>query len=104
MDPSFLVYTFIFLTGACIGSFLNVCIYRIPRNESIIFPGSKCPHCGHKIKWYDNLPILGWFLLGGRCRHCKHPFSLRYPAIETLTALLFLAAWYLTPPPRHSSL
>lgn len=80
------------LFGACIGSFLNVCIYRIPKNESIVRPGSHCG-CGQAIAWYDNIPVFSWFLLRGRARCCRQPFSFRYPAIELLTAALFLACW-----------
>jgi len=80
------------LFGACIGSFLNVCIYRIPKNESIVRPGSHCG-CGQSIAWYDNLPVFSWFLLRGRARCCRRPFSFRYPAIEMLTAALFLLCW-----------
>ncbi len=80
------------LLGACIGSFLNVCIYRMPKNESIVRPGSHCG-CGQTIAWYDNIPVFSWFLLRGRARCCRQPFSFRYPAIELLTAALFLACW-----------
>jgi leader peptidase (prepilin peptidase)/N-methyltransferase len=80
------------LFGACIGSFLNVCIYRIPKGESVVFPGSHCA-CGHPIAWYDNIPILSWLILRGRASCCGRAFSFRYPAIELLTTLLFLACW-----------
>lgn len=80
------------LFGACIGSFLNVCIYRMPKNESIVRPDSHCG-CGQAIAWYDNIPVFSWFLLRGRARCCRQPFSFRYPAIELLTAALFLACW-----------
>jgi leader peptidase (prepilin peptidase) / N-methyltransferase len=79
--------------GACIGSFLNVCIYRIPRSESVAFPGSHCPGCGHPIAWYDNVPILSYLLLGRKCRHCQKPISPRYAIVEAVTALLFLGVW-----------
>ncbi|MDI1318692.1 MAG: prepilin peptidase [bacterium] len=82
--------------GACIGSFLNVCIYRIPKSESIVRPGSHCG-CGQPIAWYDNLPVLSWLILRGRARCCGRPFSFRYPAIELLTAALFLGCWLLFP-------
>lgn len=83
---------FAFVTGACIGSFLNVLIYRIPAGQSIVTPRSHCK-CGHWIAWYDNLPVLSWFLLRGRCRACGERFSIRYPAVELLTALLFWGLW-----------
>ena len=79
---------FLFLVGACVGSFLNVVIYRLPRGQSIVFPPSHCPSCGRAIKWYDNIPILGWLRLRGRCRWCSGAISPRYPIIELLTALL----------------
>ncbi len=83
--------------GACVGSFLNVCIYRIPKNESIVLPGSHCG-CGQPIAWFDNLPVLSWLILRGRARCCGRPFSFRYPAIELLTAALFFGCWVLFPP------
>ncbi len=85
---------FIFIFGTCIGSFLNVCIYRIPENRSIISPGSSCPNCHNSIPFYLNVPILSYVYLKGRCRFCRHPISIRYPFIEALTGvaavLLFL--------------
>jgi leader peptidase (prepilin peptidase)/N-methyltransferase len=76
--------------GAIIGSFLNVVIHRVPREESIVFPNSRCPSCGAAIAFYDNIPILSYAMLGGRCRGCSSPISIRYPAVELLTALLFV--------------
>lgn len=84
---------FAFLFGAIVGSFLNVCIYRIPAGKSIVSPGSTCS-CGRPIAWYDNIPILSWFILRGKARCCGRPYSFRYPFIELLTGLLFLAAWH----------
>jgi leader peptidase (prepilin peptidase)/N-methyltransferase len=78
--------------GALIGSFLNVCIYRIPAGKSIVRPGSHCA-CGQPIAWYDNLPVLSWFILRGRARCCGRPYSFRYPFVEMLTAVLFLWCW-----------
>ncbi|MCK4601126.1 MAG: prepilin peptidase, partial [Phycisphaerae bacterium] len=78
----------LFALGTCIGSFLNVVIYRLPRGESIVFPGSHCPSCGRKIKWYDNIPLLSYLLLLGRCRFCKIRISPRYLVIEAVTAFL----------------
>ncbi len=74
------------LLGALIGSFLNVCIYRLPRQESIVWPGSHCPRCAQPIAWYDNIPILSYLALAGRCRHCTAPISFRYPLVELLNA------------------
>ncbi|MFN3926059.1 MAG: prepilin peptidase [Pseudanabaenaceae cyanobacterium] len=79
-----------FLLGACIGSFINVVVYRVPAGLSIVHPPSRCPHCLTPLRWWQNLPILGWWLIGGKCFYCKAPVSWRYPAIELLTALLFL--------------
>jgi len=72
--------------GAIVGSFLNVCIIRLPKEESIITPGSHCPHCKSPIKFYDNIPMLSYFILNGKCRHCNEPISFQYPLIEGLTA------------------
>jgi len=77
--------------GAVVGSFLNVVIYRLPRGESLVHPRSRCPGCGRQIASYDNIPIVSWLLLRGRCRHCGEPISPRYPAVELITALVFAA-------------
>lgn len=81
----------IFAFGACIGSFLNVCIYRIPAGLSIVHPGSRCPNCRTMIAFYDNLPILSFVLLRGKCRTCQAPIAIRYPVVELLTGLCALA-------------
>ncbi len=88
--------TLFFCIGACVGSFLNVCILRIPKGESIVRPPSHCA-CGKPIKWFDNIPILGWILLRGKARCCGARISFRYPFVETLTALTFLAMWLVLP-------
>ncbi|MDH4043825.1 MAG: prepilin peptidase [Gemmatimonadota bacterium] len=80
--------------GAAIGSFLNVCVYRLPRNESLVHPPSACPRCGTPIAWYDNVPVFGWLWLGGKCRSCRAPISAQYPLVEALIAALWVAsAW-----------
>src|SRR5918994_7457904 len=79
------------LFGALIGSFLNVVAWRLPRGESLAHPGSACPACGTAIKPYDNVPVLSWLLLRGRCRRCGAPISPRYPLVELVTALAFAA-------------
>ena len=97
---------FLFMLGACIGSFLNVVVWRLPQVEltpemgpfqsffagfkALSDPPSYCPHCRNRLKWYDNIPIIGWLKLGGKCRFCKNPISKRYPIIELITALLFV--------------
>lgn len=83
----------VFLLGMIVGSFLNVCILRIPAGLSIVSPRSRCPKCEKPIAGYDNVPVLSWLLLGGKCRHCKTPISAQYPAVEFLTGLLFLACY-----------
>lgn len=83
----------LFVLGLLIGSFLNVCISRIPRNESVITPRSHCPACGAHIRWHDNVPFLSWMFLRGRCRNCRKRISLRYPVVELLTAILFPACY-----------
>ena len=83
-----------FLLGLVIGSFLNVCILRIPADKSIVLPASSCPKCGKAIAPYDNIPVLSWLILGGKCRHCKAKISAMYPAVELLTGLLFLACYF----------
>jgi prepilin signal peptidase PulO-like enzyme (type II secretory pathway) len=79
---------FVIAFAACVGSFLNVVIYRLPRGESLSFPGSRCPSCGYAIKWYDNIPMLSWLILRGQCRQCKNPISPRYLIVEATTAAL----------------
>ena len=73
---------FVFAIGACVGSFLNVVVWRLPRDESLVTPPSRCPKCGHRLAWFDNLPIVGWIFLRGKCRYCKQPISPRYPIVE----------------------
>ena len=85
---------YIFVIGACVGSFLNVVIYRLPNKESLIRPGSHCPSCGNNIRFFHNIPIIGYFLLTGKCADCREPISARYPLVEFLTALLFTASLY----------
>jgi len=81
---------FVFAFGACVGSFLNVVVWRMPRGESLSDPPSHCPKCNTKLKWYDNIPVFGWIKLRGRCRYCKEPISIRYPIVEAVTGSLFV--------------
>ncbi len=81
---------FLFAVGSCVGSFLNVVIWRLPRGESLSYPPSHCPKCNQRLKWYDNIPVIGWIKLGGKCRFCREPISPRYPIIEAITGLLFV--------------
>lgn len=73
-----------FIIGLCFGSFFNVLIYRLPRKESIVFPPSHCPNCNYKIKWYENIPVLSYIFLRGKCSNCSKPISIRYPIIELI--------------------
>jgi len=88
-----ILYIFIFIFGAIVGSFLNVCIYRIPQGLSIVRPASRCQSCGVPIKFYDNIPILSYLILQGRCRSCRAKLSVRYPIVEFLNAVLYLAVF-----------
>ena len=87
-------YISVFLFGLCIGSFSNVCIFRWVEEKSVVFPSSHCPNCGHSISWYDNIPVISYLLLKGKCRNCHIPISLQYPFIELLTGITFLAIFY----------
>lgn len=89
-DPVILLFVFIF--GVAFGSFVNVLIYRLPRKKSLIKPASKCPSCGAPIRFYDNIPVISYLILRGRCRHCKSRISLRYPLVEILAGLLAASA------------
>lgn len=90
---SALFAVFSFTVGACVGSFLNVCIARWPADESVVRPPSKCPRCGNGIAWYDNIPLFSWLILRARCRNCGEPISAIYPAVELLVALIWLASF-----------
>ncbi len=87
-----------FLLGSCVGSFLNVCIYRIPLDQSVAWPASHCMRCGHRLAWWQNLPVVSYFLLRGKCHYCKAPFSFRYALVELLTAMLFVLPLLALPP------
>jgi leader peptidase (prepilin peptidase)/N-methyltransferase len=86
-----LAMTLLALLGLAVGSFLNVCIHRLPERTSVVSPGSRCPGCGYELRWYDNIPVVSYALLGGRCRSCRSRISIRYPIIEIITMAVFLA-------------
>lgn len=89
-----LTYLVVFIFGAVVGSFLNVCIYRVPRGESLVLPDSRCPDCREQIAFYDNIPIISYILLKGRCRKCGSKISFRYPVVEALNGLLYLFLYF----------
>lgn len=91
--PDYFAYGLVFVLGAAIGSFLNVVIHRVPEGQSL-FPASRCPKCAAAIKPYHNIPVLGWLLLGGKCASCREPISWRYPAVELLTAIIFVLTYF----------
>lgn len=93
--PDWIWLIFIFAFGCCVGSFLNVVIYRLPRDKSLIMPGSSCPACGERIRFYDNIPLISWLVLGRKCRDCKAPISPRYFVIELLTGMVFVGLFWL---------
>jgi leader peptidase (prepilin peptidase)/N-methyltransferase len=96
--PPIIAIGFAAAFGAVIGSFLNVCIWRLPRQQSVAWPPSACPSCGHQLAWYENVPVVSYLVLRARCRSCRAPISVRYPVIEALTAAMFAAAtWYYGP-------
>lgn len=90
MSSTVLYAIFAFIYGAVVGSFLNVCICRLPENRSVVSPPSSCPQCGYRIRWYDNIPLISYMLLRGKCRSCRVPISFRYPLVEMLNGLLTL--------------
>jgi leader peptidase (prepilin peptidase)/N-methyltransferase len=91
--PEIINKIFVFVFGAIVGSFLNVCIHRLPKDMSIVKPGSHCPRCKAPIHFYDNIPLVSYLLLGGKCRSCKEKISFRYPLVELITGLFFLALY-----------
>ncbi len=93
LDEQMILAGLVFGLGACVGSFLNVVIYRLPAGISLLWPPSRCPKCGHKLGLTENIPILGWLMLRGRCRHCHTAISARYPLVETFTAVMWLVTF-----------
>src|SRR3954452_9136013 len=90
MSPDTVALVSLGLLGLAIGSFLNVCIHRVPSRASVVSPGSRCPSCGYALTWADNIPVLSYAWLGGRCRSCKAPIALRYPLVELITMAVFI--------------
>ena len=94
MTPQLFEVSIVAFFGLLIGSFLNAVIHRVPRKQSIVSPGSQCPSCGYALRWYDNIPVLSYVMLGGRCRRCRKPISIRYPIVELITAVVFVAHYF----------
>ena len=94
MTPTILLYIIVFLYGIVIGSFLNVCIYRIPEKQNIVKVRSHCMSCGYQLKWYDLIPLFSYICLGGKCRKCKAKLSVQYPLIEALNGILYVVIFY----------
>ncbi len=92
--PLVILVFFIFWTGACIGSFLNVCIYRMPVQKSVVSPGSACPACGHRLSWWENIPLLSYVILGAKCRQCKSHISIQYPIVEFINGAFYVLIWF----------
>ena len=95
MTPAWVVTVLVAVIGLCVGSFLNVCIYRLPRRESLSYPPSRCTSCGRRLSWFDNIPVISWMAVRGRCRTCRARVSGMYPIVEIVTALVFVAAYSL---------
>jgi leader peptidase (prepilin peptidase)/N-methyltransferase len=100
LEMLFLVYAGVL--GLAVGSFLNVCVGRLPHGESLVRPRSRCPRCGEQIGWYDNIPVLSWLLLRGRCRACREPISWAYPALELITGVIWAGIAALYGPTWHA--
>ena len=109
--PHLIYIPFVFALGCCIGSFLNVVVYRLPRGQSLVTPPSRCPNCEHRLAWYDNVPVFGWLWLRGKCRYCRAPISPRYPIVELVTGAMFVfyyiayfvLQWRSCPPLPHAT-
>lgn len=93
MFPTIFFYIIIFLLGITVGSFVNVCIYRIPAKEDIVIKPSRCMGCNRRLKWYELIPVMSWICLGGRCRSCKMPISVQYPLIEAANGILYIGIY-----------
>ena len=93
MNYTIIIYVFIFIVGTIFGSFYNVVGYRRPKNESIVFPASHCPNCNHKLKYYENIPILSYLFLKGKCKNCKSKISILYPLFEIITGISFVLSY-----------
>lgn len=89
------IVVFLLGMGLAVGSFLNVCIYRLPRHESLVYPASHCPSCGRSLSWFENIPLAGWIALGGRCRTCRVRIGVQYPLVEAITAAVFVSGYFI---------
>jgi len=89
------IAVFMLAMGLAVGSFLNVCIYRLPRQESLMYPASHCPSCGRSLEWFENIPLVSWLVLRGRCRTCRTPIGVQYPLVEAITAAVFVSAYFI---------
>ena len=98
MSSDIFAMTVLALLGLAVGSFLNVCIHRLPEHQSVVSPGSRCPGCGYELRWYDNIPMVSYVILAGRCRSCRARISIRYPIIEIVTMAVFLAHYWVIGP------
>jgi leader peptidase (prepilin peptidase)/N-methyltransferase len=94
MTPDVSAPLLLAVCGLMCGSFLNVCIHRLPLRQSVVWPGSRCPHCARSLRWFENLPVLSYLALGGRCRGCRAPISIRYPLVELATMAAFLLTYW----------
>jgi leader peptidase (prepilin peptidase) / N-methyltransferase len=94
MNPPGFEIAIVGVLGLLIGSFLNAVIHRVPRGQSLVSPGSRCPSCGYALQWYDNIPVISYLILGGRCRKCRKTISIRYPIVELITAAVFVAHYF----------
>ena len=94
MNPPGFELAIVAVLGLLIGSFLNAVIHRVPRKQSLVSPGSRCPSCGYALLWYDNIPVVSYLILGGRCRKCRKTISIRYPIVELITAAVFVAHYF----------
>src|SRR5205085_5744559 len=90
-----IIVAFMLVMGLAVGSFLNVCIYRLPIRKSVMFPASHCPICNRSLAWFENIPVVSWLVLGGRCRTCRTPIPVQYPLVEAITCAAFVSGYFI---------